>query len=231
MGRYNDRLTPTKPNSHPIGLLTPPTTIHVDRTAYDHLTEELRTKETSLAQAQEDLIKERDEARIKLIDRDKVYTRALEDKDAEVKANKGRIINLEKTLASLQEEFDELMSKKQLLDKQNVHDRERVRELENQISVLRTEYNETFTNLTTANNMIPALQTELEAQHVTVSRLRATIEDLTHQCKVLEDKNKAQSEVIARRKKHSLDLINALTQSLTDIDVPSVRSDIANLMR
>lgn len=203
----------------------------MDRMAYDHLTEELRTKETSLAQAQEDLVKERNNVRIRLIEQDDVHTRVLEDKDAEVKANKERVANLEKRLASLQEKSDELTSKKQLLDEQNAHDHERVRELENQISVLRTEYNETFTNLTAANNMIQALQTELEAQRVTVSKLRATIEDLTHQRKVLEDKNKAQSDVIARRKKHSLDLVNTLTQSLTDIDLPFVRFDMANLMR
>ena len=229
-GQYNDKLTPTKPNSHPIGLLTPPDTVHVDRTAYDYLTEELRMKETSLAQAQEDLEREREDARIKLRYQDEIHTRVLEEKDADRKANEERIVDLEKRLASLQEHLYELTSERVLLDEQNARDRARILELEHQISVLRTEYHGTFTNLTAANNTITALQEELEARRATVGGLRATIDDLTRQYMVLEDKNKAQNEVIAKRKKHSLDLVNALTQSLTDIDLPFVCFKIANPM-
>ena len=223
IARYDSKLTPTKPSCHPTGILTPPDTLHVDRIAYNHLTEELNTKKTGLAQAQEDLAKEREDARIKLREQGELHTRALEDKDAEVKANNERIATLEERLASLQEKFDEIKYQNQLLDGQSTHDCARILELEGQMSVLRAEYNEIFTNLTTANTTIPALHEELDTQRATVAKLRATIDDLTHQCQVLEDKNKSQSEVIARRKKHSLDLVNMLTQSLTNIDLPLVR--------
>jgi chromosome segregation ATPase len=147
-----------------------------------------------------------------------------------MRENKGRVIALEETLASLQERVDELMSERELLDGQNVHDRTRVFELEKQMLLLQTKYNETFTNLAAANNTILVLQDELEAQRAAVAQLQATIEDLTRQYTVLEDKNKSQAEVIARRKKHSLDLVYTLAQSLTDIDLPFVRFNKANLI-
>ena len=225
-GGYDDRLTPTKPSGHPTGLPTPPDTVHVDRTAYDHLTEKLKTKETSLARAQEDLAREREGACIKLREQDETHTRALEEKDAEAKTNKKCIVDLEKRLASLQDEFDELMSEKQLLDNRNAHDRARILELETQIVVLQSKYDETFTNLTTTNNRISAMQEDSDAQHATVIELQATVDNLTRKCEALEDKNKMQSEVIAKRKKYSLGLVNALTQSLTDIDLPVVRFDM-----
>ena len=223
---YNDRLTPTKPSGRPTGLLTPPDTVHVDRTQYDHLTEELRTKETSLARVQGDLAREREDACIKLKEQGEINARVLEEKEAEVKTNKKCIVGLEMRLASLQEKFDELISQKLLLDNQGTHDRARILELESQILVLQTKYNETFTNLTTRNNRISAMQEDLGAQCTTVTELRATVDGLTRQCEALEDKNKVQSEVIAKRKKHSLDLVNALARSLTDIDLPVVRFNI-----
>ena len=231
VGRYHSQLTPTKPSRHATGLITPPDTHHVDRTAYNHLTEELRTKETNLEQAQRDLAKEREDARVKLGEQNEIHTRALEDKDAEIKTNEERIATLEGSLASLEEKFDEVGRQKQLLDGQNTHDCARILELEEQMSVLRAEYNEIVTNLTTANNAIPALHEELDAQRATVAKLRATIDGLTCQCEVLEDKNKTQSEVIASRKKHSLDLVHALTQSLADIDLPFVRLNMAGFMK
>lgn len=231
VGQHDSKLTPTKPGRHPTGLLTPPDTLHVDRTAYNHLTEELKTKETNLEQAQQDLANEREHARIKLRERDEMHMRALEDKDAEIKATEERIVILEERLASLHEKFDEMRCQKQLLDGQNTHDRARILELEEQISALRAEYNENFTNLTTANNTISTLHEELDAQRVTVINLRATITELTHQYEQSEDKNKTQSEVVARRKKHSLDLVHALAQSLADDDLPFVCINVAGLMK
>jgi len=187
-------------------------------------------KETNLEQAQQDLAKERENARVKLIEQDEMHTRALDDKDAEIKANEELIATLKKSLASLEEKLDEMRCQKQLLDGQNTHDRARILELEEQMSVLQAEYNEIFTNLTTANNTIPALHEELDAQRAAVAKLRATIDSLTRQCEMLEDKNKTQSEVVARRKKHSLDLVHALTQSLTDVDLPFVSLNMAGLM-
>lgn len=229
MSGYNDRLTPTKPISHPTGLFTPPSTIHVDRTVYDHLTKELKTNEANLARAQEDLAQEREDAYIKLREQDEINTRALEEKDAEVKTNKKCIVDLEKRLASLQEEFDKLMSEKLFLDNQNAHDRARIIELESQISVLQTKNNETFTNLNALNNRISVIQEDLDAQRATATELGATVDDLTRQCEALEDKNKVQSKVIAKRKEHSLDLVNALVQSLNDIDLPVVRFNMTKL--
>jgi hypothetical protein len=226
----DSKLTPTKLSRHSTGLLTPPDTLHVDRTAYNHLTEELRTKEISLAQAREDLAKKREDDRIKLREQEEMRMRALEGKDAEIEANEERIATLEERLASLQEKFDEMRCQKQLLDGQNTHDRARILELEGQIAVLQAEYNETFTNLGTANNTIPALHDELNTQRATAAKLWATIDDLTRQYEVLEHKNKTQSEIIARRKKHSLDLVNALTQSLNDVDLPFVRDNMAGLI-
>jgi chromosome segregation ATPase len=230
VGQYDSEFTPIKPSRHPTGLLTPPDTLRVDRTAYNHLTEELRTKETNLEQAQQDLAKEREDAFVKLKEQDEMHTRALEDKDAEIKANVERIATLVESLSSLEEKIDEIKCQKQLLDEQNTHDRARILELEEQMSALRAEYNEIFTSLNTANNTIPALHEELDAQRATVAKLRATIDGLTRQCELLEDKNKTQSEVIARRKKHSLDLVHALAQSLTDVDLPFVRVNMAGLM-
>ena len=231
MGQHDGKLTPTKPGRHPTGLLTPPDTLHVDRTAYNHLTEELRSKETNLEQAQQDLANERENARIKLREQDEVHMQALEDKNAEIKTAEERIVNLEERLASLHEKFDEMRCQKQLLDGQNTHDRARLLELEEQISVLRTEYNEIFNNLTTANNMVSTLHEELDAQRATVAKLRATIDELTHQYELAEDKNKTQNEVIARRKKHSLDLVHALAQSLADDDLHFVCFNMAGLMK
>lgn len=220
--RHDSKVTPTKPSRHPTGLLTPPDTLHVDRTAYNHLTEELKTKETDLEQAQKDLAKEREDTRIKLREQDEIHLRALEDKIAEIKANEERIVNLEERLAELHDKFDEMRCQKQLLEGQNTHDSARILELEEQTSALQAEYNQIFTNLTAANNTIQALHEELDAQRATIAKLRATIDDLTRQYQVLEGKNKAQGEVIARRKKHSLDLVHALAQSLADGDLPFV---------
>ncbi len=231
VGQYDSNITPTRPGRHPTGLLTPPDTLHVNRTAYNHLTEELRTKETNLEQAQQDLANERENACIKLREQDEMHLRALEDKDAEIKATEERIVNLEERLALLHQKFDEMRCQKQLLDAQNTHDCARILELEEQISVLRAEYDEIVTGLITANKTISALHEELDAQRATVAKLRATIDELTHQYEVSEDKNKTQSEVIARRKKHSLDLVHALAQSLADVDLPFVCFNMAGLMK